>query len=202
MVYISLGLACNVKHQIDTHKHKIETLFFDWLMTSFNSVLDILGCRDITDILHINNIICDPNKPVMDNNANIIIKSLDFCVSIHDLPIKYTNDDIIEFINKYTRRFNRIIEYIKSDSKIYFIRTGNISNEEIDAFNKIILNINPKCNYALIIIDVSADNNQNTIIKYENCLILKKIYSPPTISDWTTSFYNWKQIFVDIEANI
>ena len=37
MVYISIGRSCSVKYQIDKYKHKLETLFFDWLMTSINS---------------------------------------------------------------------------------------------------------------------------------------------------------------------
>jgi hypothetical protein len=38
MKYIGIGKYCNVKYQINKHKHNGETLFFDWLMISMNSV--------------------------------------------------------------------------------------------------------------------------------------------------------------------
>jgi hypothetical protein len=57
MKYISIGKSCSVKHQIDKHKHKDETLFFDWLITSMKSVIEILVCPDINNILCVDNIL-------------------------------------------------------------------------------------------------------------------------------------------------
>jgi hypothetical protein len=200
MVYISIGYACNVKHQIDKHKHKIETLFFDWLITSINSVIEILKCDDINQILYFDNIIRDPCKPFNSNNSCVIIKSLNGCLSIHDIPLEFTDKDILEFIDKYKRRFNRIIEYIKSNEKIYFISDGIINDNLRQEFINTILRINPNCNFTLIIIDNNKLNNAS-ILKYDHCLHIKLNIDPPTEPDWTTSYLNWEKIFVDIENN-
>jgi hypothetical protein len=58
------------------------------------------------------------NNPYKEN-SRIVIKSLHHCISIHDLPINYTDNEILDFIDKYSRRFNRIVEYIKSNKKLY-----------------------------------------------------------------------------------
>jgi len=42
MKIISLGFACQVKHNIDRFFLSQETNFFDWLVTDFKSVLYIL----------------------------------------------------------------------------------------------------------------------------------------------------------------
>ena len=202
MKYISIGCQCSVKYQIDKHKGITETLFFDWLMTSMNSVIKILSCDNINDILYFDNIIKDINIPYHGNNTRIVIKSLDFCVSLHDLPKNYTNDDIINFINKYKRRFNRIIEIIKSNEKIYFIRDDesdfddNIRNKFIET----ILKINPNCNFTIVVIN-NNKTNDNGIFKYKNCLYFKLNINPTISIDWTKTYLNWEKIFLDIEKN-
>jgi hypothetical protein len=201
MKYISIGRICNVKHQIDKHKHKNdnETLFFDWLLTSMNSVIEILSCKDINNILYFDNIQRYINKPYYGDNSCIVIKSLDLCVSIHDLLRDYSDNDILDFINKYKRRFERIIKYIKSDEKIYFIRNDRVDDNTIDKFIETILDINPNCNFAIVIIDNDKENNSE-FFKYEHCLYIK-LNIPPE-SDWTTSYLNWEKIFSFIENNI
>jgi len=201
MVYISIGNACTVKYQIDKHKEKKETLFFDWLMTSMDSVIEVLSCKDISKILHFDNIVRDEKDPYHGVMTRIVIKSLHFCVSIHDVGILYNDKHIHEFIDKYTRRFNRIIQYIQSDEKIYFLRTGAVDDHHRKQFIETVLAINPKCNFALIIID-NDKNNEEQIIKYEHCLHLKLNIEKPQVSDWTEEYFNWGKIFIDIEHNI
>jgi predicted ATP-dependent protease len=109
--FISIGTACNVKHQIDKHCGKKNTLFFDWLMTDMKSVITIIS-SNIDTILE--NVVKEPD--------GIYIKSLSYCVAIHD-----SMDD---FVEKYNRRYARLMETIKSDKKIYFLRFGAIDEFE------------------------------------------------------------------------
>ena len=122
-------------------------------------------------------------------------------MSIHDLSRTYTDNDLLEFINKYNRRFNRIIEYIKSNEKIIFIRNDVIDDNSRHAFIDTILKINPKCNFTLVIIDNNKENYAG-IFKYKYCLYIKLNIDIPIIPDWTTNFLNWNNIFQDIENNI
>lgn len=200
-MYISIGDRCNVKFQIDKHRHQIATLFFDRLFISMHSVIEILRCDNIDDILYFDNIGRDKKEPFTTTNSRIVIKSLDYCTSVHDLPLEYTDNDTVEFINKYKRRFNRIIEHIKSDEKIYFVRNGSVCENDRLEFNKTIQNINPKCNFALVVID-NDTKSANEILKYDHCLYIKLNIKRLPSSDWTTSDLDWEKIFLNIENNI
>jgi len=108
----------------------METLFFDLLMTSMEAVIQILSCSNIDTILYHDNIVKDMINPMCGDNSRINIKSLNYCVSIHDLGVIFDDNDIQEFINKYKRRFYRLIEYIKSNEKLCFIRHGFVTDDE------------------------------------------------------------------------
>lgn len=198
MKYISIGNNCSVKYNIDKYKGNCETLFFDWLMTSMNSVIHILDSDNINNILYLDNIV-NITTPIDKNNSRISIKSLNFCCSIHDVPINYTDNDILDFIHKYTRRFNRFIEYIKSTEKICFIRNGNVSNVEIDKFIETIKKINPNCDFTLVVIN-NNKNNEN-LLKQNHLLIINLNIDIPTNYDWTQQFLNWENIFSVIDKN-
>jgi len=201
MKYISIGSVCSVKYNINKYRDKCETLFFDWLMTSMNSVIDILSVDDISEILYFDNIIRDVNIPFCGNNSRIVIKSLDFCVSIHDLPRIYENNEIFEFIDKYKRRFNRIIKYIKSNEKIVFIRAGNEGFDIINKFIETIKKINPNCDFTVVVI-CNNEKNKTEILQQKNLLYINLNIVVPSDAEWTQSFLNWEQIFLLIENNI
>ena len=199
MKYISIGPACTTKYQIDEHKGKSETLFFDWLMTSMDSVIKIIDCKDINSILYADNIIRDPINPYHHNNSRIRINSLD-CVSIHDLGTEYTQDDVTEFIEKYKRRFYRILEIIQSNEKVYFIRLGKMHENDIDRFNRAVLEINPNCNFTTVSIDNNISNDV-AILKRNHYLSLTYNATIPSTADWTGTYLNWEKIFLDIDQN-
>jgi hypothetical protein len=205
-MYISIGNACNMKYQINKFKKKKETLFFDWLMTDMNSVNMILNPdTNINNLLNIDNLII---KPYYNNKSQIIVKSLSRCVSIHDVKINPSIDYInTNFIEKYKRRYYRLINYIKNNKKIYFCRFGIITNDEKTKFIETIKNINPQCKFVLV--NIIEENNENTkclIEKEENFLKITSYYKDKKtnlkIPEWTTSYLNWKEIFETIENNI
>jgi hypothetical protein len=200
MKYISIGSNCSVKYNIDKYKGKSETLFFDWLMTSMNDVIEVLECTNINNILHVDNIIRDVNMPYHNNNSRIVIKSLKYCVSIHDLSKDYTDNDILDFIDKYNRRFNRIIEYIKSNKKIFFIRLGYESYDTIYKFIETIKKINTNCDFIVVMID-NDNKNKTETLKQNNFLHVKLNINNPK-NDWTNQFLNWNDIFSDIENKL
>ena len=123
-----------------------------------------------------------------------------YCESVHDIPVKYNSSDIRNFIEKYKRRYNRIVEAIKTyNSTIYFLRKGSIFLEEKDQFIKNIKRINPNCQFKLVeLLEHNEKNNYKKIennfisINLDNYLIKKKT------TNWIGDYWNWKQIFVDI----
>jgi hypothetical protein len=173
MYYISIGAFCNVKYQIDKHKGVKETLFFDRLITSMSSIIQLLECDNIHNILNNNSIVRNPTNPVKDSNSRIIIKSLKSCESIHDIPVNFNETHINDFIDKYKRRYLRIINFIKSSEKLCFIRYNKISIEEKRLFVEAVLKINPVCNFTLV--NVYTTKPAKIKCERKTCMYLRHI---------------------------
>jgi hypothetical protein len=202
---ISLGLACNVKYQINQYNQKNQlsqpTYFFDWLITSFEAVLQIFEVEDIQDILFLENIESIGIREIDSNYSQMTIKSLDYCESVHDVRANFEKRDIVDFIRKYKRRYDRIIELINSENKLYFVRychkSANITEKQKRRFKDCILKINPNCQFNLVnLIDKNSDR-----IKEDNYIELNLhnyLIKPIDDSDWTTSYYDWENIWKNI----
>jgi hypothetical protein len=201
-MYISIGPNCSGAYQINRYKGKKETLFFDTLMTDMKSVINVLSYHNnIDELLKYHNIIQDTTNPTHGPKARILIKPLSKCISIHDICIEFNDKDIYDFINKYKRRFNRIINYINNNEKIYFLRNGYINDNEKNDFMNIIKTINPNCNFSLVSININQQNNN--ITNNENYLQINIIKPdiPYPNNDWNASYLDWDQIFITIERN-
>lgn len=199
-MFISIGQACDVKYNIDKFTGSKETLFFDWLMTDMVSVNEVLCTENIDDILYFENIIQNPKNNRHENKSRIIIKSLSYCESIHDIPISYNSSHINNFIEKYKRRYNRIIKAILNNtSVIYFIRKGQITETEKNIFINNIQNINPNCEFKLVeLLEQGTNNNYFIFERYFISVNLDNYRIKPVRDKWISDCWDWKQIFSDI----
>jgi hypothetical protein len=164
-MYISLsssyaGNACAVRQSINNYtKNSNETQFFDWLVTSMKSVNQIL---ENSPIIFESNYI----SPNYSNTTSINFKNFDLLISHHDIH-QFNDNSINEITEKYVRRYERLINTIKEENKINFIRycknQKNIEAEEILMFYKNITNINPNLVFNFILIsdynDLQIPNN-------------------------------------------
>jgi hypothetical protein len=114
MRFISIGGRCNVTYQIRKYSKNQETLFFDWLGIDMDSVIQLLQCKNIADILYYDNIM---NKS-QNLKPRIILKTLPKCVFIHDLSNNYNDHDVYTFLEKYKKRLNKIIELHRPKRKM------------------------------------------------------------------------------------
>jgi hypothetical protein len=210
--FISIGPTCNVKYQINKYKGKKETLFFDWLLTDMESVNSIFSCHDIDNILFVDNMMIDDT-----NISKISIKSLSQCVSLHDVGINIYDMYNIEneakghqkvfyfdkarehFIEKYKRRYQKIIDYVQSDNHLVFVRYGSVDNKNKNMFIQSIKRLNPNCCFTLV--SVNINQGINCIRKEEHFLEINLVDEKGSrdSSDWMTSLLNWEQIFKDID---
>lgn len=153
-MYISLsssysGNACAVRQSITNYtKNSNETQFFDWLVTSMKSVNQVLENQPI--LFESNYIYPNPL-----NTTSINFKNFDLLTSHHDIH-EFNDNSINEITEKYIRRYNRLINTIKEQKKINFIRycynQEDIEEDEIRNFYKNINNINPNLVFNFILI--------------------------------------------------
>ena len=201
-IYLSIGERCCVKHQIDKDKGSKETHFFDWLGTDMNSVNKILSSKRIEEILHVDHVYRDPINPNSPDGryAKVSLQSLTQCIFIHDLPVHMKDHDVREMIEKYKRRHQRLLDTIKSDQPIYFIRYGSkfMSTDDKNIFIETIQQINPNCRFTLVSLEI--EQPENNLVKEPRFLRIQKTNKDIT-NDWEKNFLNWKQIFADIEEH-
>ena len=121
--------ACAVRQSIDNYyKQQTKTNFFDWLVCSMKSINDIIEGKPI---------LFDEENYTYPNSLNTVsidFKNFDLLISHHDIN-EFNDNSINEITEKYTRRYKRLINTIKEQKKINFIRycknQENIEEEEI-----------------------------------------------------------------------
>ena len=161
-MYISLSSsyasnACAIRQSIINYtKDPGETHFFDWLVTSLKSVNEVLEGKHI--LFETNYTYPNPL-----NTTSINFKNFDLLISHHDIE-KFNDNSINEITEKYIRRYERLINTIKEQKKINFIRycknSTDIEEDEILKFYKNVKNINTNLLFNFILI---SDNNDLVI---------------------------------------
>lgn len=213
-MYISLGSDCCIKKRMEEFilKEKEISHMFDWVLSDFKAVIKVL--KSDTSIMN-------------EENFSILTKTIDekyaiqnkncYFISLHDAPITVSEEEGIRMVSeKYKRRMERFIEYIKCpDNEITFvgiyddhnpIQNGNmtITDEDIHEFFEQLHRICPLHNHKLTLVlkDISKlkecmkYKNKVTIIDSEK-FINMDIYT----RDWYRFFLDWNAISGLISKN-
>jgi hypothetical protein len=208
-MFISLGRNCDVAYNIK-HFTPGETNFFDWTRTDFKCVLYILNLKNIDTLLNAENIIIDKKL----DDISILFKNFEkdnlTLLFHHDIIVKeYSvqemSKQISGFIDKYKRRYDRLINLIKTDNKIYFIYhiTAGFDYNDCELFDQYIKNINTNINYMLVLLVEEPETTDYILCKNKNCLKINITHflNKNIPFDWTRSCYDWKSIFDIIKNN-
>jgi len=212
MVFISLGFACLVRQSIDVFNgFRVETNFFDWLMTNFSTVLFILQNIDNPSCYLSHDRFKD--KGIADNNpAHRIVEHNElYFTSLHDFPSEMGYwDYIYSFIKKYERRCERMKNIIKTNKeKIHFIHYVAYSIhiptiEQIYYFILALNAINSNCNFSLnLLIPPELHNEMENInkLKIANNINIHYMYSDGSPINLQRSDLNWNKIYTEIQNN-
>jgi hypothetical protein len=200
--FISLGPHCCPRMRLDYIKNKnriniTETHFFDYLMVNINSIKQIFNIENIKTFINRENINIYGSN---DENLYIELKNIEL-KSIHDIvkDVDENNELNInkQFIEKYIRRYNRLIELLNNNKKICFIYQSFISYED---YNELYNILKTKfINTEIIIISFQDFGEDKQIIeKYENLYYLNynSMYiTKDYIYEPSMSFLNWDLIF-------
>ena len=194
------GPACAVANCIKKfYNNNYKTNFFDFLEVSFYSIIQLLKIENINNIdneLRTNNYIISN----IDNKKSIYFNNFNKMISHHDLEENYSNEDYENFILKYKRRYDRLLDIIKEEDKIFFIRYGLENEESIINFINEIYKINEYVNIYFINVDYNIHNlNINYNIKnyiyinFYNYIDNNKKYEDDLY--YKTLQFNWDKVF-------
>lgn len=153
------GPACAIATSIKKYFYNgiKETDMFDYLEISLVSIVQILKLNegDIHNLSDNNTFI-----PNINNCQSVTFNNFDRIISHHDLKNDYNIQDYINFIDKYKRRYYRLMETIKRENKIFFIRYGEENANEFIEFINIIKTINPLCDFFIINLIYDMENKE------------------------------------------
>ncbi len=210
--FISLGYTCTIAHNINLYLGKGKTNMFDWVRTDFDVILDILNVENIKDLFNVNNFELDKKLFAHDNNLTISLKNFNekgLCYLFHHeiLLSQFTYETetqkLNEFIDKYIRRYNRLIEMIKNDNPLVFIYSAYQSNKfdesiHVQPFIDSILSINKDKKFCLVILEYKNYDNYAFFVKnpYHLAMNIYK-FIDPNIPDtkYEADHIKWTEIF-------
>lgn len=209
MIIISLssdiaGPACAVATSIKKNIYENKnypTNYFDYLVVSLKSINQLLkiGMKNINIL---KNILKNKLNIYENDTEKMTVEFLNFdkMISYHDLDKNYSEKDLSEFIDKYIRRYYRLLEYIKKEELIYFIRYGDENDQDIIEFNKNISLINPKLHFFFVNL-IYKEHTINNIYDVHNYMLIN--FKEINIKDieysedlfYKTLQFNWMKIF-------
>jgi hypothetical protein len=160
---ILLGQTCNVTFATKKLKINKESGIFEWVFSI-----------DFDDIINlIENKFQDIDAEIRDK-GNVKIKNTDIFTS------HYKVEEYSEIIK---RRSERFLEDIKSGKEILFMRIEFmkfITLEQVERFNKAILDINPDCKFKFLIIRHTKDESLDEV-KHE--LVINKRLTKDSVTE-------------------
>lgn len=211
MTLISLGFACKVRESIDRFNgFRVETNFFDWVITNFSTVLFVIQNIDNTSNF------LTPDKfvknGIFSNNLThyTVNHTQLYFSSLHDFPVNMDYNVYMDtFLEKYTRRLQRLKEIILNNTeKIHFIHMIPFEHmipsvEQIYFFIMKIKEINPTCNFCLhLLIPPELHNSANIINELIICPNVNAHYmiinSPNQPKNEQRLELNWTDIYKKI----
>lgn len=160
-MYISLssyhaGHACAIRDSIRIYGNNGDidpNQFFDWLTVSMKSVNEVIEMKPIEFEDHY-------IYPNVLGQTTVFFKGFDSLISHHEVHVMNENG-INELVEKYTRKRARLINTIKTQTRIYFLRycknQEDLEEAEIFRFINNIANVNPDLNFKFILMSDHED---------------------------------------------
>lgn len=194
------AIACSIKQYF--YNNQYQTNMFDYLEISLRSIIQIL-ILNLVDIEYLS----ENNKIYLNHNDvnSVQFNNFDKIISHHDLKKDYDMNDYSNFIEKYKRRFHRLLNDINNQNKLFLIRYGIEDENELLFLIDTILKINPKLELYFINI-INCENNFNyTNLKNNKYFILINLYN--NLNNIDDLFFkilksNWKPVYKFIISNL
>lgn len=204
MEYVSIGNSCSVTYQKQLFGVKKETYPFDWIRSdTIDNISDAINC-DFEGFIDNLDKITESDKFPVSNDDNfpdkngktksVIMKNKYGMKFYHDF---HQETNISDVKLKYERRIMRLIELIKSEKNICFVRDelkpGKITLIQINTFIETIKKINNMCKFNITVI-LHKPKKNHELINMNNDII-KIIVDNADFGEWFRPNVDWKKVF-------
>ena len=196
---ISIGWKCTSRWILQHvyYKQGIQTNFFDWVFSHPQAVLSTFS-------------IDDPEKVFSVDRASVREGSLSFqdiptFTSVHDIdPEKDLDEEKIRVVEVYKRRYKRLMDLVKADKQIFFLRWQQDYDpwdpDLVKKFFDHLEKISPKNQHYFISVGIVGDSKSqksledNYRYKFFNLENYPKVKDEPTMG-WSFDHYDWSVVF-------
>jgi hypothetical protein len=194
------AIACAIKQYF--YNNNYQTNMFDYLEISLLAIIQVLllNPRDIEYLSDNNEISLN-----IDDNNSVKFKNFDKIISHHDLKKDYSTIDYNNFIEKYKRRYHRLIYDIKNQDKIFFIRYGIEDETQLSILINTIIENNKNLELYFINIINNEYNFNYKYLKNTNNFIVINLYNSLNNDDdlfLKTLNSDWKPVYDFIINNL
>lgn len=223
---ISLGPLCSVRAQINRYVGQEETQLFDWVRSSFDTVLYILKNIDDESLFSEDKFQCpeikdgdkvfgmipanvdkedlqEPSMKVGGIKCHTVICKPFYFESLHDFPLNKPYMDSMDInIAKFKRRQKRLKDTIITGDVIHFIhvmRYKIITSDKLYEFKQYLYDICPTNKYYLHIAIPPCYKDINKDELTQDRVYLYDFYGDD-IRDWKFEGCNWSDIFDNIKC--
>lgn len=195
MKYISLGQSCLASYHLRKLGLQRETHFFDWIVTSQNTVIKVLEMNDQDQLRRALTENVQFERELFEGHKAFTCQSLGLR-SVHDLPADGDCPDRFRFhfVDKYIRRYNRLVEVLNSEEPVMFVMTLK-KFEPTDKLTSTIQNIFPTLNFHMILI-IEESNHECIKEKKVTTVFLEDYLLKPGArqTHWSLDQYDWNRI--------
>lgn len=177
---IRLGACCLIMHNMIKYNLKKETQIFDWYAANdfkyVNIILNKIANEEPIEILLVGSRDTDMHYKLIDSDI----------ITSH-----YNHNTIDEFFEIVNRRAKRLLNDVKNNNEILFIRHdhyNHITYEDVEEFFKIIRKMNSNFKFKLLLLS-------DKIIEHEN--VINKIYDEEQNYNYIKECYPYEnEIFI------
>jgi hypothetical protein len=194
------AIACAIKQYF--YNNNYQTNMFDYLEISLLAIIQVLLLNP-PDIEYLS----DNNEISLniDDNNSVKFKNFDKIISHHDLKKDYNSIDYSNFIEKYKRRYHRLVNDIKNQNKIFFIRYGIEDETQLSILINTIIESNKNLElYFINIINHEYNFNYKYLKNTKNFIVINLYNNLNNDEDLFLKTLNsdWKPIYDFIISNL
>lgn len=210
MKYIGIGGSCVTAKRLRMAGFSTnESHFFDWIITRFKTVIEVLECDGPEELVKKLSTNLEFESEPFEGNHVLQCNNFELLKSLHDLPWSLNRDVCVKlFVERYTRRYLRLLEFIRNNTDICFIHwvsknAATIDEHDVMTFHALIKKISPACKFKLVLLFESQPvseqvaNLTNLVDSFVICIDTTEyvLDHPEHGPGWTQCHLNWTNIF-------
>jgi hypothetical protein len=191
-MFLSLGPSCTIRHQLQaTGRHTGPTHFFDWLVSENHAILHVLRTGKLQPIKL-------RTQQLQHGKKMSRIQLHPGLISLHDVGPEIQPGDLERLVETYTRRRNRLLDAIRTQPCVVFIRKAFLGQDFVLQFFNELERIAPGNQHVLVSL-ITGFPRPSLHPRFREMDLRPYTHDGP--KTWMEEHVDWSTLFQDIHSN-